>query len=283
MTQEKLREYVLALAWLWVCLVPIPFGTFVSDNGILRFFGYAFFFLSSLVWPLWLRHRQQERQGQTCYAPSSMLLYGSFVGYLTMATILDICMQQPFWQNFYSRAAAFFLWLLVTVTVQQGLAWGFAFWRDHCRRYWFSPYIDPILYALPIPMALVNLFFVPHFDDSNIEGPLIGVIFLISILYLVLLVFGIGSFATYFYPTKERYPQFSDRLVQLLRVVVICAVWTALNLPSSPCLQFVLADTPWLQNNLLAMGIPFLAESLAIVFAVACGQLVVLAGRLVGK
>ena len=164
--------------------------------------------------------------------------------------------------------------MIVTILVQNLLARGFDFWKKRRRKYAWSEFLDPVLYALPVPLSFMTMCFFPVLDTTNLDGPLIGVFILLGLCVFLLLAFVLASFALYFYPAKERFPQTGDRIVQLIRILCMSLAWLALNMPASPYIRFVVGHTPLSENSILTLLVPLAGETISIIAAVACSNLI---------
>ena len=181
MNNPSWRPYGLHLAWQCVWLVPVPFGAFVSDKGFLTVLSFLVFSLGSLTVPLLQRHRQVRNQGYTLYASPGMYFYGALTGLMLVTGFFDSLIGTRLWQNYYSRVILYACWMIVTILVQNLLAWGFDFWKKRRRKYAWSEFFDPVLYALPIPLSFMTMCFFPVLDTTGLDGPLIGVFILLGL------------------------------------------------------------------------------------------------------
>lgn len=283
MNKASWRPYGLHLAWQCVWLIPVPFGAFVSDKGFFTTLSFLMFSLGSLIVPLLQRQRQVRRRGDTLYASPGMYFYGALTGIMLVTGFFDSLIGTSLWQNYYSRIFLYACWMVATIIVQNLLAWGFDFWKKRRRKYEYSEFLDPVLYALPIPISFMTMCFFPVLDTKNLDGPLIGLFILLGLCVFLLIAFVLASFALYFYPAKERFPKTSDRIVQLIRILCMSLAWLALNMPASPYIRFVVSHTPLSENNILTMIIPFIGEAVSIVAAVACSNLIPLVWKWLHK
>lgn len=274
MNNPSWRPYGLHLAWQCVWLIPVPFGAFVSDKGFLTVLSFLVFSLGSLTVPLLQRHRQVRNQGYTLYASPGMYFYGALTGLMLVTGFFDSLIGTSLWQNYYSRVILYACWMIVTILVQNLLAWGFDFWKKRRRKYAWSEFFDPVLYALPIPLSFLTMCFFPVLDTTGLDGPLIGVFILLGLCVFLLIAFVLASFALYFYPAKERFPQTGDRIVQLIRILCMSLAWLALNMPASPYIRFVVGHTPLSENSILTLLVPLAGETISIIAAVAGSNLI---------
>ncbi len=277
MNREAWRQRALSIGWLAVCLIPVPFGAFASDRVFFVTLSFLIFALGSFLLPLWLRHRQIKKQGTSAYATTAMQLYASLTGLLFSLSFLDLLNSSVLWQNYYSRVAAYFLWMLTTLILQSLLARGFDWWKDNRRKHAYSEFLDPCLYALPIPCVFFGTTFfhsMNEFDQLSLFGP--GIFVLMGLCYFLTLIFVIGTLVLYFYPRKNRYSSSAERAWQLVRLLIMLLVWVGLHVPSSPYISFSVGITPIFQGSYLVYLIPLVAEALALCVAVACSNLVFL-------
>ena len=229
---------VRAVFWSALWIIPIPFGIFVSDRRFFVSLSVPYFFLTALIITLMLRRRDLKRHGQSAYAAAAYLFYGNVIGAIFATAFLGTLRETELWKFYILRLGVYFLWLLGTLFLQAVLAWLFEYWYANRRHRLFAEFIDPLMYALPLPTALMALFFFPAVNFAGVSGPeqfitgLFGLFFFVNT--AAYNIFIIAAFAFYFYPAKTRYPFMRDRVFALFRLVFMVCVFifvqTAVNM-----------------------------------------------------
>lgn len=269
-----LRTAVRHILRLILFIVPIPFGAFASDKMFFASLSVLVFVLASLALPCTVRWRQMQRYGISDYAPVGAILYGGVIVLAVSFGVLNGCLLSPLWQSYGWRVGMYAAWLIGTVAVQAAAAWGIGAWQKRLRRYWFSEFLDPILFALPLPCALMGMFLFPGVAGEDMtQSLIIGMLGIIGFGFLAIGVLVIGTFAFYFFPKKGLYGG-AERIVQLVRIVAMTAVWLGihyvfLNTSGVYFKLFVLYFLPVSQNSPAVFVSPFILESLCIVVSVA--------------
>lgn len=273
---ERVRS-VLRLA-LWT--VPIPFGAFASDKGLFVSLSVFVFILSSLSLPITVRRRQMKRIGASQYASVGAILYGGIVALCVAIGILNGLMAYPFWQEYVFRVMVFFVWMIGTLALQSLAAWSVDWWRQRRRMYWFSEFLDTVLYSLPLPCAVMGMLLFPAIPDDEVTTSLVvGVMGIMGFGFIAMGICVIAAFAFYFFPSKELPGK--ERVVQCLRIVAMTAVWLGANsVIFDSRLQIfssiIFQCMPVVQNNFLVFITPFVVESCLVVAAVAVGNVFVM-------
>ena len=269
---------VLRLA-LWT--VPIPFGAFASDKGLFVSLSVLVFILASLSLPITVRRRQMKGTGTSQYASVGAILYGGIVALCVAVAILNGLMAYPFWQEYALRVASFFAWMVGTLTLQSLAAWGVDWWLKRRRVYWFSEFLDTILYSLPLPCAVMGMLLFPSVGDGEVTTSLVvGVMGIMGFGFIAMGICVIAVFAFYFLPSKGLPGK--ERIIQCLRIVVMTAVWLMANsIIFDSRLQIfsslIFQCMPVVQNNFLVFITPFVVESCLVVASVAVGNVFVMA------
>ena len=63
--------------------------------------------------------------------------------------------------------------MFLTVAIQYLAARAVDFWKGRRRKYWYSQFIDPIVYSLPLPCAVLGMFLFPAVSDSSVTQSLV--------------------------------------------------------------------------------------------------------------
>lgn len=282
---EQLSRYVRAVLQLAVWIIPIPFGAFASDNGFLASLGMIVFWLASLSLPVTIRRRQIKRHRSSAYAPTGSALYGGLVVWFVAVGVLNGCMSMAWWQEYVPRLLLLFLWMLGTVAVQFAAAQGIAAWQARLRKYWYSEFLDPLLYSLPLPCAVMGMLLFPKVADGEVTPSLvIGVMGIMGFGFIAMGICVIATFAFYFFPSKTKITAAKERLLQVVRIVVMTVVWLAGNhLIFDSRLQifssFVFQFMPVVQNNFLVFITPFILEGFLVVASIAVANVIVMGIR----
>lgn len=278
---EEFKKRVQDILRLAVFIVPIPFGAFASDKPFFAPLSVLVFMLASLTLPCTVRYRQMKRRGTSDYARAGAILYGGIIVLLAAVGVLNGCMTSPMWQSYGGRTAIFAVWLIGTVAVQTAAAWGIEAWQRHLRQYWFSEFLDPLLYALPLPCAVLGMFSFPGLGETAVTSSLIlGMLGILGFCFLAMCVLGIAVFAFYFFPRRDVFPRRSERLVQLARILAMTVVWIGLhhavfNGSGRLFELFVMYCLPMTQNNPLVFVTPFLLEGVLMLVSLAASNLLV--------
>ena len=279
MKKEWFLDRVRAVFWLSLWIVPIPFGMLASDKSFFAPLSVLVFLIASISLPVTVRYRQEKRTADSIYAPVPSLIYGGFVAMFMAIGVLNGCMVWDIWKNYYARMALFFVWMVGTIGWQSVLAWGFAYWQEHKRSRWYSEFIDPILYSLPLPCALLGMFTYPAVFQEEVSVNLaIGLMAIIGFGFLLISICTIATVAFYFYPSKKRGYTGRERWIQLARVLVMVVVWLLVHnrFFDTAIGVFVVHMMPLSANNPLVFLTPFVFEGAMIIACVALGNLTVL-------
>jgi hypothetical protein len=277
--KKKYLFYIRAIAWLALWILPIPFGMLASDRSFFAPLSVLVFLIASISLPVTVRYRQIKQCNASDYAPTVSIVYGGLVGIFIAIGILNGFMVWNIWSNYYARIALFFGWMLGTVSVQTLLAWGFAWWKEHRRKYWYSEFLDPILYSLPLPCAIMGMLTYPAVFQSEVSMSLaIGLMAVVGFGFLATSICTIAVFAFYFYPSKKQGFDGTERWVQLLRVLVMVFIWLLIHNQffDTAIGAFVVHMMPLSSNNIAVFITPFIFESLMIIICVAVGNIAVM-------
>lgn len=278
-----MKSYIRQKAWhaarLVLCIVPIPFIGFATDWSYLISLSFLVFILASLAAPCTVRYRQQKTKGQSDYAAIGPALYGGIIGLLIAIGVLNGIMLSPLWKTYAYRLAFFAFWMIGTVVGQTLLAWALDAWQQHRRAYWFSEFLDPVLYALPIPCALMGMFMFPGSGEAGVTSSLIiGMLGIISFGFIAIVVLVMATFAFYFYPKPAQYPKKINKVLGLVRVVLMTLIYLGIHYAffsgdELPFRYFLYYGLPLTQNNPLVFVSVFVLESFFIVVSVAISNI----------
>lgn len=278
---ETIAERIRAILRLALWIIPIPFGAFASDKGLFVSLSVLVFILASLSLPVTVRCRQVKQLGTSRYASVGALLYGGVIVLCVAVGILNGLMSYSLWDEYALRVAVFFVWMIGTVALQSAAAWGVDWWLKRRRMYWFSEFLDTVLYSLPLPCAVMGMLLFPAVDNGEVTASLvIGVMGIMGFGFIAVGIFVIAVFAFYFFPSKHL--PVKERIVQCLRIIVMTALWLGANsLIFDSQLQifstFIFQCMPVVQNNFLVFITPFVVESFLVIAAVAVGNLFAMA------
>ncbi|ERT56620.1 hypothetical protein [Megasphaera vaginalis (ex Srinivasan et al. 2021)] len=268
--------------WLWI--LPLPFGAFASDRHFFVFLSPVLLAVSSLILPCVLRRRQMRHRQISFYAPIPCLLYGGIVALAVGTGLLGGLQGNGLWSSYYYRTLLYSCWMLAVTAGQQLLADAFACWSARRRTAWYSEFLDPVLYAVPLPCALWGMVLFPRLDETLLTGD--GVLgmtafFLGGMLLLTIVI--VAVFAFYFYPAKTRVPLLRNRLLRLLRVVLMVGIWFFLQSlffsPYTSLGTFFYGFMAAGKNNLGVFAAPAILECLLMWAAIAIGNLLLLLER----
>lgn len=279
----KLTERFRAIALLEGFILPIPLIAFATDRPYVASFSLLVFLLASLALPCTVRQRQVKRKGTSIYAPVGIILYSGIIALIVAIGILNGLMLSPLWHAYGSRVALFFGWMVGTVAVQTILSWLFGAWWTTRRTYWFSEFLDPLLFALPIPCAILGMFVFPGTGGDGVTSSLIiGILGIISFSFIGIGILTMATFAFYFYPKPELYPRLIDKIVGLVRIVIMTLVFLGIHYvffhgDEMLFRLFLYYGLPLTQNNPIVFVTPFILESVIIVVSIAVSNLVTMA------
>lgn len=274
--RETLKGLVAAVAWSALWILPLPFGTFVSDRIFFTSLSPLLLGVLILTVPPWLRRRDMRLFGKSVYPPTGLLIYATVVALLFGTAFLGALRSTEFWQSYPSRVGVYTLWMIVMLMGQAVMGRIFFLWHDKVRKRSFSDFIDPLFYALPIPAGMSALFFFPVVKLDGVQAQetfalgLIGLFFFINT--VVYFTFIIGTFAFYFYPKEEAYPTLSLRMLGLVRVIfAVCLFFfvQAFVNGATGLYAFELTHLT-MRNNVLVFILPALTYALFIVISIAC-------------
>lgn len=280
---ERYKHIVQAIGILEVFTIPVPLIAFATDKPYITSFSLLVFMLASIALPCTIYKREQKRTGKSRYAPVGATIYGAVVALIVAIGILNGLMLSPLWQVYGSRVALFLGWMLGTIAVQTIFAWAVQAWLLRLRHYWFSEFVDPLLFALPIPCALMGMFMFPGTGAAGVTSSLIiGMLGIISFGFIVIGILTIGTFAFYFYPKPAQYPRGIDKVIGLGRVVIMTLCFLGIhyvffNGDEMGFRLFLYYCLPLTQNNPVVFVTPFILESCIIIVSIAVSNLVTLA------
>lgn len=280
---ERYKNKVRAIGILELFTIPVPLIAFATDKPYIASFSLLVFMLASIALPCTIYRREQKRSGQSRYAPLGATIYGAVIALIVAVGILNGLMLSPLWQAYGSRVALFLGWMVGTIAVQTMVAWAVQAWLERLRRYWFSEFVDPLLFALPLPCAVLGMFMFPGTGAAGVTTSLIiGMLGIISFGFIVIGILTIGTFAFYFYPKPEQYPRGLDKVIALVRVVVMTLCFLGIhyvffNGDEMVYRLFLYYCLPLTQNNPVVFVTPFILESVIIIVSIAVSNLVTLA------
>lgn len=172
--------------------------------------------------------------------------------------------------------------MFLTVAIQYLAARAVDFWKGRRRKYWYSQFIDPIVYSLPLPCAVLGMFLFPAVGDSSVTQSLVvGIMAIMGFCFIGMSIFVIATFAFYFFPYKRYGYQGKKRLVHIAAIVVMVLMWALVQhiLFDSQIhvFTYIFKAMPILQNNPLVFVTPFVVAALTIIGCVAMRNVVLAA------
>lgn len=274
--KQTWHNRLLAVVWASCGILPLPFGAFASDRPYIASASILAFFILSFAVPLWLGYRRRRAGRDGDYASSGATLYGGAVVLLNGLTGLDC------WHSYPVRVGLFALWMFLTVAIQYLAARAVDFWKGRRRKYWYSQFIDPIVYSLPLPCAVLGMFLFPAVSDSSVTQSLVvGIMAIMGFCFIGMSIFVIATFALYFFPYKRYGYQGKQRLVHIAAIVVMVLMWALVQhiLFDSQIhvFTYIFKAMPILQNNPLVFVTPFVVAALTIIGCVAMRNVVLAA------
>lgn len=280
--KQTWHDRLLAVVWASCGILPLPLGAFASDRPYIASASILAFFILSFAIPLWLgyRHRRAGRDGD--YASSGATLYGGAVVLLVAVGLLNGLTGLDCWHSYPVRVGLFALWMFLTVAIQYLAARAVDFWKGRRRKYWYSQFIDPIVYSLPLPCAVLGMFLFPAVGDSSVTQSLVvGIMAIMGFCFIGMSIFVIATFAFYFFPYKRYGYQGKKRLVHIAAIVVMVLMWALVQhiLFDSQIhvFTYIFKAMPILQNNPLVFVTPFVVAALTIIGCVAMRNVVLAA------
>lgn len=278
--KQTWHDRLLAVVWASCGILPLPFGAFASDRPYIASASILAFFILSFAVPLWLGYRRRRAGRDGDYASSGATLYGGAVVLLVAVGLLNGLTGLDCWHSYPVRVGLFALWMFLTVAIQYLAARAVDFWKGRRRKYWYSQFIDPIVYSLPLPCAVLGMFLFPAVSDSSVTQSLVvGIMAIMGFCFIGMSIFVIATFALYFFPYKRYGYQGRQRLVHLAAIVVMVLMWALVQhiLFDSQIhvFMYIFKAMPILQNNPLVFVTPFLLSSLVIIGCVALRNVVV--------
>lgn len=283
MNYTSLRQRLLAVALLEAVTLPVPLIAFAVDKPYITALSLLIFMIGSLVLPCFFYWRQQKKTGTSQYASYGASLYGTVLMLIAAIGVLNGILTSPLWHEYGWRVFFFFLWMIGTVAAQTVCAWAIAAWQKRLRSYWFSEFIDPLGYALPLPCAVLGMFMFPGSGEAGVTSSLIiGMLGIISLGFMVIGIFVMATFAFYFYPRLEEYPTKLERAIGIVRIIVMTICFLGIHYlffygNEIPFRLFLYYCLPLTQNNPLVFVSPFILESVIVIVSIAVSNLVILA------
>ena len=278
--KEKGHRWLMSILWAACGILPIPFGAFASGKPYIAASSILVFFILSFAVPLWLGYRRRKAGRYGDYASSGATFYGGIIVLLIAVGLLNGLTESPLWHSYWGDVFLFTLWMVLTMAAQYGAAKGVDFWYARLRKYWYSPFLDPILFSLPLPCAVLGMFLFPEINDSSVSvGLFIGTMAIMGFCFLAMSIFVIATFAFYFFPYKRYGYSRKEKIVHLLSIVVMVTMWIMVqNLLLNSDLHvfaYLFKAMPILQNNPLVFVTPFVLASLTIIGCVALRHVVI--------
>ena len=283
--RNKLAGRIEHVIWLLLWIIPIPFGAFSTDRMGLVTISLLLFLLLSIFVPAVFRYRQVKKKGESPYVRIPFILYGGFVGMFIGLGILNGVMAFPIWKIYTGRLVLYTIWMIFLVFLQYGFANLFSYWHERRRSFWYSEFLDPVLYSLPLPCSLLGMFLFPAVSTTDLSGQiLMGVAIIMSSMVYLFAVFVLATFAFYFYPKKNSSMTLRMHILSFVRIFVMGVVWIFINVmvfntKTAIMGTIVFTLMPVLQNNFLVFFSPFVYEAIVITIAVAVSNIVILAFR----
>ncbi|WP_308591411.1 hypothetical protein [uncultured Megasphaera sp.] len=278
--QKIWHDRLLAATWAACGILPLPFGAFASDKPYIASASILAFFILSFAVPLWLGHRRRHEGERGLYASAGGTLYGGAVVLLIAVGLLNGLTGWDCWHDYPVRVFLFTLWMFLTVIFQYLAGLAVDFWQQRLRKYWYSQFIDPILYSLPLPCAVLGMFLFPAVSDASVTQSLVvGIMALMGFCFIGMSLFVIAAFAFYFFPYKKYGYAAKQRLVHIAAIVVMVLMWALVQhiLFDSRIhiFTYIFKAMPILQNNPLVFITPFVVAALTIIGCVAMRNVVI--------
>lgn len=202
--KQTWHDRLLAVVWASCGILPLPLGAFASDRPYIASASILAFFILSFAIPLWLGYRRRRAGRDGDYASSGATLYGGAVVLLVAVGLLNGLTGLDCWHSYPVRVGLFALWMFLTVAIQYLAARAVDFWKGRRRKYWYSQFIDPIVYSLPLPCAVLGMFLFPAVSDSSVTQSLVvGIMAIMGFCFIGMSIFVIATFAFYFFPYKR--------------------------------------------------------------------------------
>lgn len=282
LTKQTWHDRLLAVVWASCGILPLPFGAFASDRPYIASASILAFFILSFVVPLWLGHRRRRAGRDGDYASAGATCYGGAVVLLIAVGLLNGLTGLDCWHSYPVRVGLFALWMLLTVAVQYLAARAVDFWKGRRRKYWYSQFVDPIVYSLPLPCAVLGMFLFPEVSDSSVTQSLVvGIMAIMGFCFIGMSIFVIATFALYFFPYKRYGYRGKQRLVHIAAIIVMVLMWAMVQhiLFDSQIhiFTYIFKAMPILQNNPLVFVTPFVVAALTIIGCVAMRNVVLAA------
>ena len=279
--KQTWHDRLLAVVWASCGILPLPLGAFASDRPYIASASILAFFILSFI-PLWLGYRRRRAGRDGDYASSGATLYGGAVVLLVAVGLLNGLTGLDCWHSYPVRVGLFALWMFLTVAIQYLAARAVDFWKGRRRKYWYSQFIDPIVYSLPLPCAVLGMFLFPAVSDSSVTQSLVvGIMAIMGFCFIGMSIFVIATFAFYFFPYKRYGYQGKKRLVHIAAIVVMVLMWALVQhiLFDSQIhvFTYIFKAMPILQNNPLVFVTPFVVAALTIIGCVAMRNVVLAA------
>lgn len=280
--KQTWHDRLLAVVWASCGILPLPLGAFASDRPYIASASILAFFILSFAIPLWLGYRRRRAGRDGDYASSGATLYGGAVVLLVAVGLLNGLTGLDCWHSYPVRVRLFALWMFLTVAIQYLAARAVDFWKGRRRKYWYSQFIDPIVYSLPLPCAVLGMFLFPAVSDSSVTQSLVvGIMAIMGFCFIGMSIFVIATFAFYFFPYKRYGYQGKKRLVHIAAIVVMVLMWALVQhiLFDSQIhvFTYIFKAMPILQNNPLVFVTPFVVAALTIIGCVAMRNVVLAA------
>jgi len=120
--RNKLAGKMEHVIWLFLWIIPIPFGAFSTDRMGLVTISVLLFLLLSIFVPVVFRYHQMKKKGESPYVRIPFILYGGFVGLFIGLGILNGVMAFSIWKIYVGRLVLYTIWMFFLVCLQYALA-----------------------------------------------------------------------------------------------------------------------------------------------------------------
>lgn len=280
--RPAIRDSIRYVLWLMVWILPLPFGMRVSGVPFLSDAGELLFIILSFIVPMVLNGRKRPLGDESVRPSVPLLLYGGFIGLFLCIAVIEGYTTQIHGLGVYQIVAEY-IWMAVMIVVQYAISSGFTIWYDHRHAYWFSDFLDPILYALPLPCVLLGTLLFPEMDlagTEGMQGVFAGLMIVTGSLSLFSAVWIMAVLVFYFVPSKKVYPRWQERLLRYVRIAVMGGVWVVLHWYFLSQGRGGVYDAlpagllPLWSNSPMVFITPFVVESIALVLSIAVGNCV---------
>ena len=277
--KEQGLLYARQVIWRCLCILPVPFGLITIGTAPAMLAGVLLTGVLVLIVPL-VMHYKAQKKGVLRKGESYLAVLYSWLLTVFVATGLAFS-AEPVFEAVSTIMNIVFttLCIIALVAVQHGVYVGISYWQGRKRSHWLSPFIDPVLYAVPFPTVFLGTSFCLFLSAMRGEevgmGLFSGFVILVGVSALLFALFVMATLVFYFYPHKKEYPTWwPKRALAFLRIVVMGIIWVvAHKLIVGLSFSFLLG---WLTalSAPLSYILIFLLEAAVLSIAIAFGQLV---------